>query len=150
MTWILVNLNRHPEALAKLRVEIKENLPGLLTGEIEIPTMDDLQNLPYLEAVVKENLRLYGIATARVPNQSVTLSDGTFAPFGCAVIMPANATARLKSKVTTVSPFKFSTFISGPRQCIGMGFALMKMRIATAVLFSRFDLKTVQEPFDIS
>ncbi|KAL4111251.1 hypothetical protein PRIC1_002932 [Phytophthora ramorum] len=141
MTWILVNLNRHPEALAKLRVEIKENLPGLLTGEIEIPTMDDLQNLPYLEAVVKESLRFLRY---RSIEECVCVAGG-------GMMMPPERWIDPETgKVTAVSPFKFSTFISGPRQCIGMSFALMKMRIATAVLFSRFDLKTVQEPFDIS
>jgi len=170
LTWVLVNLNRHPEVLAKLRAELKENLPGLLTGEIDVPTMEDLQQLPYLEAVVKESLRLYAIATTRVPNKSVTLSDGTFVPFGCAVMMPSYAAARLTSvwgedaseykperwidaktgKVKAVSPFKFGTFISGPRQCIGMRFALLEMRVAAAVLFSRFDLKMVRDPFEFT
>ncbi|GMF33260.1 unnamed protein product [Phytophthora fragariaefolia] len=170
LSWILVNLNRKPEALAKLRKEISEKLPTLLSGDIEAPTVDDLQKLPYLEAVVKESLRLYATATTRIPNKSVTMSDGTFVPFGCAVIMPTYATARLKNvwgddaseykperwidpetgKMKTVSPFKFGTFISGLRQCIGMRFALLEMRIVTAVLFSRFDFKMVKDPFEVT
>ncbi|KAE8896484.1 hypothetical protein PF005_g3388 [Phytophthora fragariae] len=170
LSWIIVNLNRHPRVLAKLREEISTQLPGLVSGEIDVPTINDLYELPYLEAVVKESLRLHAIATTRVPNKSVTLSDGTFVPFGCAVMMPAYATARLKNvwgedasdykperwidpdtgKIKTVSPFKFGTFISGPRHCVGMRFALLEMRIATAVLFSRFDLTTVKDPFEIT
>ncbi|KAE8991555.1 hypothetical protein PR003_g21370 [Phytophthora rubi] len=53
-------------------------------------------------------------------------------------------------KVKHVSSFKFISFIAGPRQCIGMRFALLQMRIAIAVLFSRFDLKTVDDPFEIT
>ncbi|KAG6613952.1 Cytochrome P450 [Phytophthora cinnamomi] len=170
LAWVLVSLNRHPEVLAKLRKEIHKKLPELMSGEIGIPSVDDLQELPYLEAVVKESLRLHAIATTRVPNKSVTLSDGTFVPLGCAVMMPTYATARLKNvwgsdashfkperwidpetgKVKAMSPFKFGTFISGPRQCVGMRFAMLEMRIATAVLFCRFDLKTVKDPFEIT
>lgn len=82
--------------LTKLRAELREKLPGLLTGEIDVPTFEDLQNLPYLEAVVKESLRLCVTATNRVPNQPTTLSDGTFVPFGCGVLMSMYAAARMK------------------------------------------------------
>ncbi|OWZ11374.1 Cytochrome P450 [Phytophthora megakarya] len=170
LSWIIVNMNRHPAVLAKLRAELHEKLPGLKTGEIEAPTFEALQHLPYLKAVVKESLRLFVSATNRVPNQSTTLRDGTYIPFGCGVMMPIYASSRMKSvwgedadeykperwidpetgKVKPVSPFKFCSFIGGPRICIGMRFALLQMRIATAVIFSRFDLKTVEDPFAIT
>ncbi|KAG7392780.1 hypothetical protein PHYPSEUDO_014267 [Phytophthora pseudosyringae] len=170
LSWVLVNLNRYPAVLAKLRDEIREKLPGLLTGEIEVPTMEDLQKLPYLEAVVKESLRLHMAATNRMANVSTTLSDGTFVPEGCAVMVPIYASARVKNvwgedaadfkperwieattgKVKPVSPFKFFTFAAGPRQCLGMRFALLQIQTTVAVLFSRFDLKTEENPFDIT
>ncbi|ETP12191.1 hypothetical protein F441_12384 [Phytophthora nicotianae CJ01A1] len=170
LSWVLVNLNRYPAVLAKLRNEIREKLPGLMTGEIQVPTMEDLQKLPYLEAVVKESLRLHMAATNRMTNTSTTLSDGTFVPEGCAVMVPIYASARVKSvwgedaaefkperwidptsgKVKPVSPFKFFTFAAGPRQCLGMRFALLQIQTTVAVLFSHFDLKTKENPFDIT
>ncbi|KAE9180464.1 hypothetical protein PF004_g24838 [Phytophthora fragariae] len=149
LSWVIVNLNRYPDVLAKLRSEFREKLPGLMT-------------------VVKESLRLYVTAINRVANQSTTLSDGTFVPLGCGVMVPLYAAARMKDvwgedadeykperwsetgKLKHVSSFKFVSFITGPRQCIGMRFALLQMRIAIAVLFSRFDLKTVEDPFEIT
>ncbi|KAE9291018.1 hypothetical protein PF008_g25439 [Phytophthora fragariae] len=170
LSWILVNLNRYPAVLAKLREEIRQNLPGLMTGEIKVPTMEDLQKLPYLEAVVKESLRLQMTASNRMAKTSTTLSDGTFVPEGCAVMIPMYASARVKSvwgedaaeykperwidattgKVTPVSPFKFVTFGAGPRQCLGMRFALLQIQTTVAVLFSHLDLKTTEDPFDLT
>ncbi|KAE9291020.1 hypothetical protein PF008_g25438 [Phytophthora fragariae] len=170
LAWVIVNLNRYPDVLVKLRAEFRDKLPGLMTGEIDVPTFEDLQNLPYLEAVVRESLRLYVTAVNRIANQSTTLSDGTFVPLGCGVMVSLYAAARMKGvwgedageykperwidpetgKVKHVSSFKFISFIAGPRQCIGMRFALLQMRIAIAVLFSRFDLKTVDDPFEIT
>ncbi|GMF52589.1 unnamed protein product [Phytophthora fragariaefolia] len=135
LSWVLINLNRYPDVLAKLREEIREKLPELMTGEIKVPTMEDLQKLPYLEAVVKESLRLHMTASNRMANVSTTLSDGTFVPEGCAVMIPMYASARVKNvwgehaaeyrperwidattgKVRPVSPFKFVTFGAGPR-----------------------------------
>ncbi|EGZ13217.1 hypothetical protein PHYSODRAFT_302922 [Phytophthora sojae] len=147
LAWILVNLNRYPDVLTKLRKEINEKLPGLVTGEIDIPTMDDLKDMPNLEAVVKESLRLHAIATTRVPNKSVTLSDGTFVPAGCT----ARMTSVWGEDASVYKPERWIDAETGKvKMCVGMRFALLEMRIATAVLFSRFDLKTVDDPFDVT
>ncbi|KAG7398418.1 hypothetical protein PHYBOEH_011219 [Phytophthora boehmeriae] len=170
MSWMIVNMNRYPHVLEKIRAEINANLPELLSGEIEAPSMTDLQKLPYLEAAMKESLRLYMATIHRAPNQSTTLSDGLRVPFGSHVIVPTYAMARLPmvwgqdaaeyrperwideetGRVLKVSPFKFISFSAGPHQCIGMRFALLEMQTVMAVLLSRFDIKTVENPFDIT
>ncbi|KAI0656548.1 cytochrome P450 [Cubamyces menziesii] len=52
-TWALYALSQKPEVQQKLREE-------LLSLDTENPTMDDLNSLPYLDAVVRETLRLHG------------------------------------------------------------------------------------------
>ncbi|WVQ81299.1 hypothetical protein IAT38_003422 [Cryptococcus sp. DSM 104549] len=52
LTWTLYNLARHPDAQARLREELL-NVPD------DRPTLEQLQALPYLDAVVREVLRLY-------------------------------------------------------------------------------------------
>ena len=51
-TWALFALTQAPEVQRKLREE-------LLQVDTENPTMDDLNSLPYLDAVVREALRLH-------------------------------------------------------------------------------------------
>jgi cytochrome P450 len=52
MCWVLYALSQDKEAQTKLREEI-------FTISTENPTMDDLNGLPYMDAVVRETLRLY-------------------------------------------------------------------------------------------
>ena len=52
MSWALYALSQNKHAQTKLREEIS----NISTDN---PTMDDLNGLPYLEAVVRETLRLY-------------------------------------------------------------------------------------------
>ncbi|KAF8205936.1 cytochrome P450 [Mycena galopus ATCC 62051] len=53
VTWILFALTQNVAAQAKLRAE-------LLSLATENPTMDQLQDLPYLDCVVREGLRVHG------------------------------------------------------------------------------------------
>ncbi|KAE8982134.1 hypothetical protein PF007_g22512 [Phytophthora fragariae] len=91
MSWMIVNMNRYPRVLEKIRDEINAKLPELLTGELQAPSMADLQKLPYLEAAMRESLRLYMSTMHRAPNQSTTLSSGLHVPFGTHVIVPTYA-----------------------------------------------------------
>lgn len=52
MTWCLYALTQSPDVQDKLRQE-------LLSVDTDIPTMDQLVALPYLEMVVRETLRLH-------------------------------------------------------------------------------------------
>jgi len=52
MTWALYALSQNKDAQTKLREEIS-------SISTDNPTMDDLNGLPYMDAVVRETLRLY-------------------------------------------------------------------------------------------
>ncbi|KAE8884944.1 hypothetical protein PF005_g10994 [Phytophthora fragariae] len=170
LSWFVVMMNRYPEVLRKIRDEIREELPELLSGEIDAPSMEQLSRLPYLEAAMRENLRLNTSMTTRSPNQDTTLSCGTFIPKNSVVYVCHYASARLKStwgddaaeykperwldpdtgKLRQFSPYQFVTFLAGPRQCIGMRFAMLELRMVAALLCSRFNIKTVEDPFSLS
>lgn len=50
--WILYNLSRNPHVQQKLLKEIQSVLP-----ENQLPQAEDLRNMPYLKACLKESMR---------------------------------------------------------------------------------------------
>ncbi|KAG6621243.1 putative cytochrome P450 [Phytophthora cinnamomi] len=172
MCWFIVNMNRYPEILVKIREEMKEKLPGLLTGEIKVPTQEQIRDLVYLEAVIKENMRLHP-STAfimREAMENTTLVDGTYVEKGQTLMISSYCNARNKrtwgedclefkpermidpetGKLRVLSPYVFSGFGSGQHVCIGQKFAMMEIKMTLATLLSKFDIKTVEDPREIT
>ncbi|KAG7376656.1 hypothetical protein PHYBOEH_001366 [Phytophthora boehmeriae] len=170
LSWFIVMVNRHPRVLCKVRQELRTVVPQLFTGELDTPTLEHLQQLTYLEAALNESLRLNSLAVYRLASRDTTLSDGTFVAKGSRVIFPMYASARLPSvwgpdaadykperwidqhtgKITTMMPYQFVSFSTGPRQCIGTRLAMVEMMTVLAVIFSRFDIRTVENAFDVT
>lgn len=161
--WFFLLLSQHPEVEAKLRKELSQQ-PTTSNGSDEIP-MAGLHQCVYLEAALKETVRLYPSApiTARDAAEDTTLSDGTFIPKGVRVGLPGYAMARLPSiwgpdaaqfsperwidaatgKLVKVSTYKFVSFHAGPRTCIGMNLAMLEMKIAIAYILRSFKVEVV-------
>ena len=59
LTWTLYALTHHPDCQRRLREELS-------AVNDDRPSMDDLATLPYLDAVVRESLRLLPPVTATV------------------------------------------------------------------------------------
>ncbi|ESK94372.1 cytochrome p450 [Moniliophthora roreri MCA 2997] len=60
LTWLLYELSRHPEDQKRLLQEIKDTRRK--TGNIEYLTANDYEQMPFLNAVIKEAMRLHPIA----------------------------------------------------------------------------------------
>ncbi|KAI9919784.1 hypothetical protein PsorP6_017431 [Peronosclerospora sorghi] len=146
----------HPHVLAKVRPH--KILPECMTGKLQASTMEDLEKIPYLKAVFKESLLLFMTAAHRTTMRSTNLFEGTFVPIGSNLIMSIYAASRLKSvwgeldtgNLKSISPLQFITFGVGSHRFVGMQFALVQMETVLAVLFSQFDIKTVEDPFKIT
>jgi cytochrome P450 len=172
MAWFLIMMNRYPLVLERVREELDARLPYLRAEKARIPSMEDVQELVYLEAAIRESLRLNPVVaiTTRTAMQDTTLVDGTFLRAGTRVVFSNYAMARMTSvwgddaeqfnpdrwldptsgKLVQVSPFKYPVFLGGPRTCLGMKFALMEMKITLAVLLSRYELRTTRDPFSFT
>ena len=148
MAWTLYWLHRHPEKLNRLLGDISELAP---TGDPEA-----LTQIPYLDAVVNESLRIHPVLPdlARKLSQDAELM-GCKLKAGTAVGAVAFLTHRdpeiyedpdewiperfLDRKF---SPFEFYPFGGGNRRCIGAAFASFEAKVVLGTLLSayRFEL----------
>lgn len=150
-------ISQHPEVEAQLLAEIDRVL-----GDREI-TVDDLEQMPYLEQVLKESMRLLpGVAiTARQAIEPVTIGGYDLPKNSMVLISPwaLHRRADLYPDPLQFDPDRFSearqaahpipsfshlTFAAGPRACIGKAFAMMQMRINLAMILQRFKLTPVE------
>ena len=81
LTVLTVYLKSQPEVLAKLMKELQAAVPD----PKKLPKWSALEQLPYLNAVIMESIRLsYGVATrlARIAPDEVLAYEGTFKQAG--------------------------------------------------------------------
>ncbi|XP_054155648.1 cytochrome P450 9e2-like [Oppia nitens] len=128
------------------------------TGAENYPTYDQLSKLPYLDAVVSETLRMYPPVTTtdrklvsntgyRLGQTGITLSPGQvvsipiYAIHHCDRFYP-NAGQfkpdRWLLPDPMMIPYTYLPFGAGPRNCIGMRFALMEIKLSLAQLVRGF------------
>lgn len=167
LSWCVYALTQHPTVEKKLRQELQTKLPELWTGQADPQMMAQVNRLVYLDAVVKETLRLYPSVPANVKhaNRDTVLCDGTFVQAGTCVTVSAYVLGRSESvwgsdakqfrperwidsetgKIVPVSPFKFNAFSSGPRKCIGVALANSEIKLVLATVLRRFRLELAPE-----
>ncbi|XP_036176814.1 cytochrome P450 3A12-like isoform X4 [Myotis myotis] len=126
------------------------------------PTYDALAQMEYLDMVMNENLRLYPIAgrLERVCKKDVEI-NGVFIPKGTVVMVPSFILHRdstywpdpeefrperfSKKNQDSINPYTYMPFGSGPRNCIGMRFAIMNMKLAIVRVLQNFSFKPCKE-----
>jgi cytochrome P450 len=154
LAWTFYLLSEHPAVTAKLAAELHSVLSG------RAPGVDDLPNLPYLDRVVSESMRLYPPAW--------TVGRRAIEPFELeGYRFPAGTTAMLSQWVlhrlpdiwgdpTAFRPERWDPqngqkipagayfpFGAGPRMCIGMPFAQLEARLLLAIILQHYSPKLV-------
>jgi len=135
LVWTVYLLLHHPDKYEKLLVEIDAKVPDFFTSL----SSKDLgpSDLPYLEAVISESMRVYppaaGFLPRIVPDMGLVV-DGHYIPAGMVVfpgIYAMHRSSRLWSDADSFIPERFLgpdaadlkknvfTFGGGPRRCIG-------------------------------
>lgn len=148
LAWTLYELGRHPEVMAKLRVELES-----FGSE---PDPERILTLPYLNAVCNETIRLHPILAecARVPMQSMEILGRTI-PAGRALVVSIagiHHDSTLYPEPGKFIPerflerkynaYEFLPFGGGHRRCMGAGLAQYSMRIAIAQMALYWDFET--------
>lgn len=166
LSWFLYELSENPQVEHRIRDELWRCLPHLFSKDAPAPSMEEVQQLLYLEACVKETLRLHPSVpfNFKHANRDTVLVDGTFIPKDSAVTISSYCLGRAThvwgpdaesfrperwidptnpSKLITVSAFQFNSFHAGPRMCLGMNLAMMEMKIFVASVLSKFHMDVV-------
>lgn len=87
MTWALLALCQHPEMQARLREEIRANLPSIEDGSKPM-SAEIMDRLPYLHAVCNEVLRVHSpVPLTRREAAKDTTILGQFVPKGTDIIL---------------------------------------------------------------
>jgi cytochrome P450 len=144
--WTVLLLSQHPEALKKLTDELNE------AGGGKVLPLETLDKLPYLEAVIKEGMRLFpaGTWTARLAMCDFEL-DSHPLPKGTWILMSPYITQRIPEIFPEpyrfrperwlsahYSSYEFMPFSAGPRYCIGASLSMLQLKIALSILMQRF------------
>ncbi|XP_048465780.1 cytochrome P450 3A19 isoform X2 [Rhincodon typus] len=157
LSYTAHNLATHPDVQKKLQQEIDEAFPNKAP-----PTYDGVMQLEYMEMVISETLRLFPPAPRidRVCKKDVQL-NGVTIPKGTIVMVPAYVLHRdaeywpepeefrperfSKENRESWVPNTFLPFGMGPRNCIGMRFAQLTMKLALASFLQHLSIVPCKE-----
>uniref|UniRef100_A0A8C0GDX0 Cytochrome P450 n=1 Tax=Chelonoidis abingdonii TaxID=106734 RepID=A0A8C0GDX0_CHEAB len=150
LNFLSYNLATHPDVQQTLQEEIDAALPNKAA-----PTYDAILQVEYLDMVVNETLRLFPVGgrIERVCKKSIEINGVTISK-GTVAMIPAYALHQdpeywpepeefrperfSKENRESIDPYIFLPFGAGPRNCIGMRFALLSLKVAMIVLLQRF------------
>ncbi|KAK9113594.1 hypothetical protein Syun_020391 [Stephania yunnanensis] len=153
LTWAMAELIRQPNIMNRAQEEVRAISKGK-----QMVTEDDTEKMPYLQAVIKETLRLRPSGPLMVPHESTgqVKIHGYDIPAKTTVIV--NMWAICRDPTAWVEPEKFDPdrfmdskvdfkgqdfeyipFGAGRRGCPGVAFAIASLELGLANLLNRFD-----------
>ncbi|XP_023052980.1 cytochrome P450 3A43 isoform X4 [Piliocolobus tephrosceles] len=157
LPFIMYELATHPDVQQKLQEEIDAVLPNKAPV-----TYDALVQMEYLDIVVNETLRLFPVVSrvTRVCKKDIEI-NGVFIPKGLAVMVPIYALHHdpkywtepekfcperfSKKNKDNIDPYRYIPFGAGPRNCIGMRFALTNIKLAVIKALQNFSFEPCEE-----
>jgi len=172
MTWATYILCLHPHVQTRLREEVRSRLPSPFDSNATAITANDIDRMPYLNAVCNEVLRYYAPVPLTVRETAVnTTILGHHVPKGTRILLcpwatnkdaslwgpdahkfvperwltPDGAGVGVNASGGASSNFAFMTFLHGPRGCIGQAFAKAEFAIILASWVGRFEFRLRDE-----
>ncbi|PGG97499.1 hypothetical protein AJ79_09169 [Helicocarpus griseus UAMH5409] len=156
VTYYLLNT---PDAYARLQEEIRTSFKAY--NDINAASA---QQLPYLQAVISEGLRMYAPGSQGFPRESAgAMIDGYWVPKGCEMYTSAwtvTHDAKYFHDPMTFKPERWidptctdvkeasQPFSLGTRACLGRNFAYVEMNLILAKMHWTYDMELVDKDLD--
>nr|UZE89840.1 cytochrome P450 CYP4416C1 [Chrysoperla zastrowi sillemi] len=153
--YVLLNLAVHQD----IQNKVCEELFQVVDDFDRKIHLDDLPQLKYMEMVIKESMRLHPTIPliARKLTRDIKF-DEYLVPDGTTVVIPIICLHRNENIWTDPlkfdperftpensknrHPYAFLPFSAGPRNCVGIRYAWMFMKVVLATLLSRYEFHT--------
>jgi benzoate 4-monooxygenase len=156
---LLYHCLQHPDVVRKLQQELDDALPDADA----VPNYSQVKDLPYLDAVIKETMRIHstsslGLPRLIPPGPGITLLGHHF-PQGTVLSVPAytihHSTEIWGQDADTFKPERwenvtekqkaaFIPFSYGPRACVGRNVAEMELALIVGTVFRRYEFEIRQ------
>ncbi|XP_073436749.1 1,25-dihydroxyvitamin D(3) 24-hydroxylase, mitochondrial isoform X1 [Dendrobates tinctorius] len=158
--WAIFNISRHPTIQKKLYDEIQSVL-----SLDQVPTAEDIRNMPYLKACLKESMRISPSVpfTTRTLDKETVLGEYAL-PKGTVLTINSHVLGsneecfdecrefrpeRWLQDKNTINPFAYVPFGIGKRMCIGRRLAELQLQLSLCWLVRRYNIvATDNEPVE--
>ncbi|XP_068607395.1 cytochrome P450 3A40-like [Brachionichthys hirsutus] len=157
LTFLAYNLATNPHVMKQLQEEVDSVFPNKAPVDYQA-----LMQMEYLDCVINESLRLYPIASRleRVAKATMEI-NGLVIPKDMVVMVPTWPMHRDpelwpdpeefkperfgKEHKDSIDPYVYMPFGVGPRNCIGMRFALVMMKLALVEILQSHSFAVCEE-----
>jgi cytochrome P450 len=162
IAWMIYLLWRNPQALTRANEEVRKTMDAT-----DAPTMEQLNKLDYIEACIHETMRLKPVAPqimfqalhdttigdVQIPKDTIIICamrrDGMREEnlANAVTFLPERWIEHSIAEKDVIHAKRLSMpFGAGPRICPGRYLALLEIKMAMAMLLTRFDIENVDTP----
>ncbi|CAN8004875.1 unnamed protein product, partial [Ixodes hexagonus] len=133
MTFTAYLLGKHQQVQDRLRSEIAS--VWARDGKF---TYDNVFAMRYLDQVISESIRFYTPFVGFITRTCQCDYDynGLKIPAGLSILIPAFS----RENKRTIHPMAFQPFGNGPRNCVGIRFAQLEMKLTLAKLLTKYNI----------
>lgn len=159
LSWVMYFLSQHPEAQAKLQAEVDQVL-----GDRFVPTFEETQGFPYMEAIIMEVFRLKPVAPLLyMGTVQETKLRGVTLPEDTSIILVNHYSGQQETHFDEAKQFQperwleggtagkhqesiVTPFGGGPRFCPGRGLAFVELKVVLALIAKNYHVSLHEDP----